>query len=129
MIVTTSVPEKDFPPLTRERPREDNVNQHNRESPREGNGSDPRDREIESLRRKIDTLERSRKGEQVTSLYTSDNTDDSSKNGEQAQQGPSKTHPNQLDMQAYIKEAMETLCGFAEQLNLQTGSTRTHLDK
>ena len=138
-------PGEDFPPL--ERPREDRNNPRNLLSPREGsdrNGS-PRedhlnqqnqpisregkdrakDNEIEALKRRIASLQRERTNvEQVSSHYISE---EDSKNDNRAQVGPTKPLSN-MDMQAYIKTTMETLCGFAEQLSLQNGSERTHTD-
>ena len=145
-------PGEDFPPLGREhprddrtnqrgqmspregndnneRPREDHLNQQNRSNPREGNDNNrAKDNEIEALRRRIASLQRERtNGEQPSSHYIPETTGDDSKNGNRAQVGPTNP-PNNMDMQAYIKTAMETICGFAEQLNLQNGSGRTHTD-
>ena len=52
-----------------------------------------------------------------------------SKNREGGQQGPSKNPLSRVDMQTYIREAMETICGFAERLNLPTDTTRIPSDK
>ena len=142
-------PGEDFPPLERERPRENNTNQRNHMNPREGNDHNERpredsanqqtrpnpregndnnrakDNEIEALRRRIASLQRDRtNGEQSSSHHVSD---DDSKNDKRAQVGPTNPMSN-MDMQAYIRTAMETICGFAEQLSLQSGTERTHTD-
>ena len=149
MRIRNDSPGEDFPPLERERPRDDRTNQRNHMSPREGNDRNERpredhpnqqnrpnpregndnnrakDNEIEALRRRIASLQRERtNGEQVSSHYI---PDDDSKNDNRAQVGPTNPLSN-MDMQAYIKTAMETICGFAEQLSLQNGSERTHTD-
>ena len=53
-----------------------------------------------------------------------ENNGESSKNGEGAQ-GPSKLPANHTDMKAYIKSALEIICGYAEQLDQQNGSEKT----
>ena len=57
---------EDFPPLSKERPREDHENHQSCTSRREGNDINRTwDHEIEALRKKIESLERERNGEQV----------------------------------------------------------------
>ena len=115
-------PREDFPPL-RHSPREDSS--RNTAGPREG-GERSRDREISELRKQISDLQRERWGE--TSHRTSE--EDQSKNGGRAQQGLTNNNvPNQEDIRNYIQTAMETLQGFATQLNLQTNTGMTHSDK
>ena len=123
---TTESPREDFPPLRHERPREDQ---------QQGKGTndttrDSRDREIEMLRKQIESMKQTRLGndETITSHYTAE-TGTSPKNGEGAQQGPSNDNRTQTEMQAYIREAMRVICGFAEQLNPPTDSEKTHTDK
>ena len=121
---------EDFPPLSKERPREDHENHQSCTSRREGNDINRTwDHEIEALRKKIESLERERNGEQVTSHYVSETTGESSKNEDRAQEGPNKHPISNMDMKAYIKKAMETICGIAEQLDQSNGSARIHLDK
>jgi hypothetical protein len=127
---TNESPREDSPPLSRERPREDHANHQSWTSPREGNDINrTRDHEIEALRKKIESLERERNGEQVTSHYVLETTGEGSKNGDLAQEGPNKHPKSNMDMKAYIKNAMEIICGFAEQLDQPNGSARIHLDK
>ena len=49
-----------------------------------------------------------------------------SKNRDWAQEGPSKQPTSRKEMKAFIKNAMEVICGFAEQLDQPNGSERTH---
>ena len=85
-----------------------------------------RDREIADLKKQITILKRDRRGE--TSQGSSD--DDKPKNGGRAQRGPNNNTPaSQEDMRNFIQTAMETLQGFATQLNLQTNTGVTHSNK
>ena len=89
---------------------------------------DSRDKEIDSLRKKIREMETERTGnERVMDHYSPNDT--STKNGDGAQAGPSKTNRSPEEMQTYIQEALRVICGFAESLNTQQDPTRTHTDK
>ena len=81
-----------------------------------------RDNEIEALRKRIDALQRERTG--GPSQHATENTGETSKNGEGAQ-GPSPLPANHTDMKTYIKSALEIICGYAERLDQQNGSEKT----
>ena len=90
-----------------------------------------KDREIEALRRKIKEIEMRNQPERVTSHYTRDTGNDQQQknvNGAQDHQGPSqKLDP--IEMQMYIKEALNTISAFAKQLGAQTDTAPTPTDK
>ena len=108
---------EDYPSLRQDRPRED------RRAER-----DSKDKEIDSLRKKIREMENERtEKERVVNHYSPNDT--SAKNGEGGQAGPSKTNRSPEEMQTYIQEALRVICGFAESFNTQQDPTRTHTDK
>ena len=124
------------------RPREDDQHHRNNSNrPREDephyqrNNSNQRretekDHEIESLRKRLENLERSRNHpESVTNHYLKDDNTEQPKNGIGAQTDPGPSNTNLSEMQRFIKEAIGTISAFARQLNVLTDSEQTHLDK
>ena len=135
----------DYPPLRKDRPREDPARNDEHDErvlaaidkrtyagtvrgPRaRAVERDPKDMEIDALRNKVREMENERNGnERVLNHYSSDT---STKNGDGAQAGPSKTNRSPEEMQTYIQEALRVICGFAESFNTQPDPTRTHTDK
>ena len=118
---------EDYPPLRQDCPREDR--EQERDATTRTNAWDSRDREMESLRRKIKNMEAERtENEKATNNHEPEN-DASTKNGNGAQAGPSKDNRSPEEMQSYIREALQVICGFAERLNIQQDPVRIHLDK
>ena len=65
--------------------------------------------------------------ERVIDHYSPNDT--STKYGGGAQAGPSKTNRSPEEMETYIQEALQVICGYAESLKTQQDPTRTHMSK
>ena len=74
-------------------------------------------------------MEAERTGNEKATNHFEPESDASTKNGDGALAGPSKNNQSPEEMQAYIREALQVICGFAERLNIQQDPVRIHLDK